>query len=173
MNEDVIIVNIIGDVISSMSVTGVTSINYQPGRIINVVESLVVMDNSIGDKGKKYPLFAMLLPIYERRGSSIGYYARVKIPRIVIAVMSVNPNDTVISRYSNTGVYTNILYPCYYEFLNKLTQSKWIINKDPESFEHTKFDNPGKQPISKGSNDFVDTIEIQNLEIIINQLKTC
>lgn len=173
MNQDVIIIDILQDVVNAMKVPNISTINYQPGRNIQIIKSLADMDTSISYKGNKYPLVSVALPITEKRGLSVGYYAKAKIPRIVIATISSDPNDDVLARYADDGVFKTILYPCYDEFLNQLAQSKSIVGSDPNSFEHTKMDNPGRQPIGKGSNDFVDTIEILNLELLLNQIKTC
>ena len=171
MNKDVYIVNVIGDVVKSMSNK---SVNYQPGSTEQIVKSLTDLDNSITSKGLKYPLIAMVMPVIERRGRSVGFYAKVTIPKIIIATISNYPNDDVLLRYDlKTGVFPTILYPIYYDFLYQLGASPRIEGQDPNSFEHTKMDFPNIRRLASGTNDWVDYMQITNLEIIINQLKTC
>lgn len=185
MKLDVVLVDIIGAVISSMKVpdpsnpSGFLTINYQYGAKVDVVGSLLALDYAPNHKSEKFPLFAMFLPILEKRGRSVGYYTKVKIPRIVIACASAptGSTDDQQSRYETDGTFKTVLYPCYYEFLTKLGWSPSIIGQEPSSFEHQKRDNPGIQPVNTPDDnvttDYVDQLEILNLEIILNQLKTC
>jgi hypothetical protein len=178
MNEDVMIVNIMKAVVESMTVPNPDAspaanfvINYEPGRSIQILESLSKDDNSITFKGAKYPLFAMLLPVAEKRG--LGYYANVTIKRIVFATMVNYDNESVVDRFATGGTYQKILYPLYYEFLKRLAQSPNVIGGDPDDFVHDKIDNPCQQPIGEGLSDYVDTLEILNLELILSQIKNC
>jgi len=172
MNEDVILVNIIKDVVDSMSVEGIDKVYYQPGRNSDIIKSLNDLDNSITMKGLKYPLIAMVLPIREKRGS--GFYASIVIPRIVIATLSSAENtERILEKYEEFGSFKKILYPCYYEFLKRLAWSRFTIVNDPDYIVHTKMDSPGQQPIGQGLSDYVDIIEILNLEINLNQPKNC
>ena len=166
MNYPVILVDIITDVINSMNIPG-KSINFIPGRNIQIISGLISIDNNPVPT-PKYPLIAMVMPIKETR-SPIGYYATVNIGRIVIATLT-NLTDSIQTRYLEGGTYKSTLYPCYYEFLNKLAMSHNIINNDPGAFKHTKMDNPGTQPIGEGLIDAVDIIEILNLELTLKQI---
>lgn len=172
IKEDVILIDIIGESISRMDVPGISVYNYQPGRVIQIIKTLNDADVSITSKNTKYPLFALFLPIRERRGSSVGHYAKVRIPRLVISTIT-EETDDIFTRYGVSNTFKTILYPCYYEFLNQLAKSRWIIGNDPDAFEHEKMDNPGTQPVGQGSSDYVDSIELLNLELILNQIKTC
>lgn len=171
MKESVYLVNIIGSVIASMSDK---TINYQPGTTEQITKSLNDLDNSITSKGKKYPLIAMVMPITEKRGRSVGFYAKVVIPKIVIATISNYPTDDVLLRYDlTTGVFPNVLYPLYYDFLVQCGACPNIEGQDPDSFEHTKIDYPNIRRLSSQTTDWVDYMQISNLELIINQIKTC
>lgn len=169
--KPVILVDIIGSVVNAMVVPGISYINYQAGRNLQILKSLNDLDNSISYKNKKYPLIALGLPIREDM-TITEYYAVAKISRIVIATISVGTDD-INERYKVGGTFKSILYPCYYEFLSKLAMSPDIIGVDPNAFKHTKMDNPGNQPLTQGSSDYIDSIEILGLEITLNQIKTC
>lgn len=178
----VMIPKIIQSVIGSMEVQNPDeilgtffSINYQPGRMIQILDSLHVLDgSSVEYKSLKYPLFGMVLPVRENR-TVAGYYATVRIDRIIIAALtsSADGSDLVLDKYGVNGTYTTILYPLYYEFLRRLARHPEVITMEPDSFVHTKMDNPCQQPIGQGLSDYVDTIEILGLELTLNQIKTC
>ncbi len=168
------------DVVASMQVVNPVAdpsanfvINYEPGRSIQILRSINELDNSITLKGLVYPLFAMLMPIRERRGS--GFYAEVTIPRIVIATLTQTGMGTeaVLNKYESSGTFKTVLYPLYYEFLKQLGRCKNILGSDPNYFEHTKMDNPGQQPVGEGSSDYIDSIEILDLKLTLIQTKTC
>jgi hypothetical protein len=166
MEEDVVLVDIIGNAVASMSIC----CNYQPGRNIQILKSLNDLDNSISMKGVKYPLIAMFLPV--REDMNTLFYGIARIPRIVIATITQSTDD-VFKRYQECGTFKSILYPCYYEFFRQLARSPNIIGSDPSGFNHTKMDNPGTQSIGEGSTDYIDSIEILNLELTLNQIINC
>lgn len=174
---DPILVDVIQSVVSAMVVAnpagGNFTINYEPGRSFDIIKSLGADDNSITYKGAKYPLFAMLMPIRERRGEN-GFYGKVTIPRIVIAILtkSGNGEEGIVEKYDSAGNFKTILYPLYKEFLRRLSQSPNINIGDPEAFVHDKMDNPGQQ-VEQTTTDYIDSIEILNLEFILLQLKSC
>jgi hypothetical protein len=143
---------------------------YEPGTEIQILKSLNDMDNSITYKGKKYPLIAMLMPIKETHNTD--YFLEAVIPRIVIAVLSSDTGD-VFSRFKPGGTFKEILYPCYNAFLLSLSQSPNTTFGDPAAFRHIKQDNPGPRALGTGISDYVDSIEILDLEIILSQIKTC
>lgn len=169
MNLDVVLVDIIANVVSKMVVPNY-QMNFQVGRNIQILDSLTNLDTSITMKGNKYPLIALVLPVREKRG--LGYYSNVKIGRIVIATITNSTND-VFTRYQAGETFKECLYPCYYEFLKRLGQSPNVVCGDPNAFIHDKMDNPGLQPIGEGLSDYIDSIEILNLELTLNQIKTC
>lgn len=167
MSEDVVLVDILDSVVSSMGVFA----NFQPGWTSQILRKLVESDESIEFKDYKYPLIAMLMPVSEVRGS-VGYYSNVRIEKIVIATLT-DSTDDVLTRYKDGGTFKSILYPCYNEFLRCLANSPNVVALDKNTFKHTKRDVPGVQPIGQGVKDYIDAIEILNLEIILNQIKTC
>jgi hypothetical protein len=171
--HDVVLVNILQDAVNTIAVPGISKVHFDAGRQGQILERLSELDNSPNYKGFKYPLIAAVLPVRERRG--LPYYATAVIDRIVIATHSkgFDGSERVMSRYQESGTYLNILYPVYYAFLRSLAMNPNIIGMEPNSFIHTKMDNPGHQPIGQGLSDFVDTIEILNLELTLNQTKTC
>lgn len=152
------------------------AINYEPGRSEQILQSISELDNSISMKGLAYPLFAMQMPIKESRGDSGGFYGRITIPRIVLATLCKIPNGVqpVLDRYAADGNFKKVLYPMYNEFLKRLGRSGFFVgSSEPNLIVHTKMDNPGQQPVGENMDDFIDSMEILNLELLLNQFKTC
>lgn len=160
----VYVVDIIGAVCDKVTIETAMSINYQYGFSIQVLESLKGKD---GAQLPKYPLIALYFPIREDRGK--GYYADVTIKKIVIASLT-NKDDRPVQRYEN--VFKTILYPVYYSFMKQLALNQYSQQKNPDMIIHTKTDYPGITAAT-GINDFVDTIEITNLQISLKQIKFC
>lgn len=170
MNLNVIVPDIIGDVVSKMALpAGIVSLNYLFGTNLQIISQLDKFDGS--GATNKYPLFSLQLPIREKRGN-VGYYGSIIIPRIVIGTLT-NDEKTTKERYLAAGNFKTILYPLYYEFLNQLGISPWIVQQEPNSIVHDKVDRPEVKAVPTGSNDMMDSIEILNMELLINQLKTC
>lgn len=173
-NDQVLLPIIMREVVTAISISGIQAMNFSPGTNAQIITILTELDNSQTLKSKKYPLFALVLPAPISRGLSAIYYGKVRIPRIVIAqINSWDGTPDVMSRYEAGGSFPDILYPCYYEFLKQLSWHPAIIEQDENSFEHTVVDHPGDRPLEKESNDFVDILEILDLEFTLIQNKTC
>jgi hypothetical protein len=170
MNQPVIIVDILKAVVESMTVTSIPTVYYEAGRAIHIIKRLTEKDLSIDEKNSKYPLIAVFLPIKENFDD--GHYCKAVIEKITIATLT-DPMSPVLERYQDSKTFKSILYPCYYEFKRRLAMSRNVIGSDPDSFKHTKIDNPGVLPIGEGVNDYIDSIDILNLELTFSQIKTC
>lgn len=167
MTEQLILVNVIKEAIDSMSIQAY----YEPGRSIQILQSINDKDNGISSKNEKYPLIAVLMPIRESRGSGF-FYGKAKIPRIVIATIT-GGDSPVLPRFNSSGTFQTVLYPLYYEFLFRLANHPNVVGTDPEMLVHDCLPNPGQQPIGEGLSDYIDSIEILNLELNLIQSKTC
>lgn len=170
------VVNILQDVCNSIVLVvdnETLSVNYQPGRNSQIIQSLTNYDHSDLYKSLKYPLLAAVLPFKEKRGGSV--FSEVTIDRIVLATLTETntASEDVLQKYSDTGRFSKILIPFYNEFLKRLALHPNVINSDPGNFPHEYFENPAEIPISRETNDFVDSIEIRNLKFIIQQNQIC
>lgn len=149
------------------------TINYEPGKSNQIIQSLSTLDNTTTLKATKYPLLAMLMPVQEKRGYEI--YSEVNIEKIVIAYLtkSGEGSEFVKDKYASDGVFKTVLHPCEKEFLIQLARNPNINGGDPNAFEYTRMDIPGDVPLTENTNDFVDSIEIRNLKLILTQTKNC
>lgn len=175
MNEDILLVDLITEITDAMRVPDPNNVgqfltlNYEPGRDSQIIKSLIELDESMTLRANKYPLIALMFPIRQKKG---GGYTSIFVKRLLIATITIG-TDGVKKRYQEGGTFKGILYPCYYEFMRKLAFNRNTVIQDPHSVIHTLLENPGEQPIAQGLNDFVDTLEINDLEIKINKLKNC
>lgn len=165
----VAIVPVIKDIILSMVVDGIDSINFEPGTGDQIIEELIKDDQSKTFKGKKYPLFALYTPISIKKAGQ--NYGIVRIPKLTIATIS-DLNTLVLDRYAEGGTFLKTLYPCYEEFLTKLCQNQYVNTREPNMVTHTLIEAPGVEPIPKSS-DFVDCLHLIDLEFYITQQSKC
>lgn len=180
MEGTIYTVYVIQDVISRMKVlkypveiapNNYFQINYEPGTDFNVVKALIEKDNSITQKGLKYPLIALMMPFEDNKG--LGNYTFVRIPKIIFATLQDKPMSSILSRYEAGGTYKEVLYPLVDEFINQLCRSIYTNSIHRNSFPYKHLDCPCLLPAGEGLNDFLDTIEIHDLEVNIVQTKNC
>jgi hypothetical protein len=90
----------------------------------------------------------------------------------IVIVTGSSPDYTAADRYVNS--FDPILIPLYDLFLRKLADSPYIGTTDNNYFKHTKIDRLfwGKNGLYGNTanmfNDYIDAIEINKLELIIN-----
>jgi len=176
MNEPLYIVDIMQEVVASVDVITFPligkHIDFIPGRSSQIIKKLIELGTSskLETKAKKYPLFALFMDFPENNTQTF-YHCTVKFPKISIANFT-DHNWPVLTKYANN--FKPILYPIYTNFLTQLSRHKNIVGVD---FPHIKWDRPGVQPAdpSKPSNfnDYVDAIEINNLDITFKQVRFC
>lgn len=128
---------------------------------------------------EKYPLIGVFHDFKEQMGRQIGEYAKVS-PRIIIAN---NTSSEFISNQRYEKNFKPILYPIYESFLKQITlakKGKWkYFNMYGEgSIRHDKTDrlfwgtSTAYANTANIFNDYLDCIDIENLELSIN-IKNC
>lgn len=166
--EQVILVDIFGEMVSNVADLLHMNINYVYGRQSQIIGKLHDMEGSKTYKDAKYPLFAVYQDFPEKRG--LGYYANIVLPKIIIATLTVS-TDYSDTRYDVT--FKPVLYPIYYEFLHQIALHRNIAEADEDFIQHTKWDRVGTLPIGSDVQDYVDAIEINNLTLTVSQSKFC
>lgn len=166
----IFIVDVIGDIVAATNAVvlaqlqvadpTIVGLNYQFGPPLEIYQTLAQM--SAANQASKYPLVALYQPFGESKGGPTGIDSKTPL-RIIIARWS-DPNDKSTARYDKN--FRPILYPVYAEFLYQLSVSNAIATTTWEKIVHKKqdwpyWDNDGKNPLV----DFVDIIEISNLEL--------
>jgi len=165
--ESVYVVDIVEEVVAKTATDLDININFVYGDSVDILKNLKDKDGSITLKDSKYVLFAMYMPFPERRG--VQLYADVTVRRMTIATLT-NQDDEPKARYTN--VFKPILYPVYERFLINFARSNYISCKHPNSIIHTKTDVIGYIRV-EGVNDFVDCINLDNIQFSVNQQKFC
>jgi hypothetical protein len=168
MRTPVYIVDTFSDIV--LSVNSVlskqlgTTIQYQYGSSLQILDKLVQLNNGI-TKGNRFPLISLFQPFEEERGKD-GFYAHITIKKLIIATLT-GPAIGVEKRYINN--FKPTLYPIYYELLNQIVLNGNFAIDDPDMIPHTKVDNPDSIP-PKGSQfqEHVDSIDLFNIKLTYN-----
>ena len=77
-----------------------------------------------------------------------------------------------MDKFAVNEVFKNVLNPLYTQFLKYLAHSRYITSSDPDAIDHTFF-NRGSTQVAEGLNDYVDILEILNMEFYLNNLQNC
>lgn len=148
---------------------------YMYGHPLEIINILSQKDKHDTLKYKKYPLVALFQDFEEIKGEDQAINAEVNL-NIVIAV-NTSQHYRSSERYANT--FKTVLYPIYNLFLEKIAASGYFQTA-PGIISHRKTDRVywGKQGLygteANVFNDFLDAIEIDNLNLsIFNNTKIC
>lgn len=174
MREAKYIVDIIGSVVSEVNETIPCEYLYgHPLEITNILSSWGKDDTK---KFSRFPLICLYQDFEETKGENQMINSLVSLKVVIITNTEKDYNS--IERYTNT--FKTVLYPLYNLFMDKLAHSGMINNSDPALIPHKKIDRLywGKFNLygNTGSmfNDYIDAIELQNLELeILNNFKKC
>lgn len=183
-------VDIIGDVVASVTTdvlstikanevdaigsTGITTINYQYGHKAELIETLAQMDKQDPYASQKYPLVFLVQDFRENVGGSPGLYGTANLNLIFMhhSLLDYKTKD----RYTN--VFKPVLYPILISFMKYLSKHKAVHVQNVQSLVYDKYDRPlvgvpsGEYGNKLVVNDYVDAIEISNLNLLLNY-QTC
>lgn len=167
------IVDIIGDVVKAVDTVLFPTLNkhifYTYGRSIQILNKLQALNQGITTQNTKYPLFALFQDFPQQRGGN-AYDCTVRFPKISIAMLTTS-TDEPPERYCKT--FKPVLYPIYLEFLNQLVRHPNVVGDDPGAIPHTQWDRPGTQPEGSKLNEYLDAIEIQDLQLTFKTVSKC
>ena len=152
---------------------------YLYGHKVEITNRLLKQQQNKDLKEQRYPLVALFLDIEE---PIIGDVINYKLNLVIVA--KTNPNDTTEARYQDSKPFKTVLYPLYNAFFKSLSDSGLFFSPTvADKPKHTKIDRPFwgkavtdelgiKQTEANIFNDYLDAIQIKNLEV--NQkIKTC
>ena len=128
--------------------------------------------DTMGQDQLKYPLIYLVQDFVEKRGQKPGIYAETSLN--ILIIHQTDNTYKITDRYAN--VFKPVLYPIYYSLIDQISHHKQINNFDETLIPHTKIDRSywGKTSINAAGNsalslnDYVDAIEISNLDLNIN-----
>jgi len=157
-------------IVTDLNTRLVTEYNFLYGPSSEIVETLKDMSKSASQSAIKYPLIALLTDIPEVRGDP-AFYAEINASMIIATIT--RQTYRAAERYSE--ILVPVLYPIYSEFLNQIILSRYFKVEDVSLIPHTKTDrlNWGHSQLfndGQGGVDFIDAIELQNLNLKIKNL---
>ncbi len=183
MSKPVYIVDIIGEVVAdaaakvlttiqdnelvALGVNTITTINYQKGHKLELIETLLQMGGHRSTEPLKYPCIYLVQDFQESMNPRTGVYTDARLN--VILMHHTEQTHKVDDRMEK--VFKPVLYPLYYAFLEAIAKHPGIMQSNAESIVHTKTDRLywGRQ--AAGGNDkvaltdFLDAIEITGLQL--------
>lgn len=152
----------------------ITGVHYQHGHPLEIIETMNQFDKSDSFVYKKYPLIGLFQDFPEERGQ-VGMSGKVRLHLII--ARSTKNDYKAAERYENN--FKPVLYPIYEALLEEIALAgKYFLVKDKTQISHTKIDRLywGRDGLWKNEknvfNDWVDAIEIRDLELNVN-LRFC
>jgi len=139
---------------------------YLHGHPLEIVNRLNKKNKGVYSY-QKYPLIALFQDFEEPIGDDLALYATPS-PTFIIANLT-RPEITADDRYDRN--FRDVLYPLYYDFLNKLYENRSFLLRDPRTINHTKIDrlywgtSAGNNNERNIANDYLDAIELNNVEL--------
>lgn len=146
-------------------------IHYQFGHPKMVIEELIKLHKPQANQYKKYPLIAVFEDVPER---PVASNVATISPRIVIAWQT---QQGYTREQRDELSFKPILLPIYDEFMRQLKSSPYLISNYLRPGERTMRPFWGREGLygNEGNifNDFLDCIEIRNIELTIRQRSGC
>lgn len=146
----------------------IDTIDYQYGHTVELIQTLAQYDKVDSFRRLKYPLVWLVMDFPEKRGK-LDWYATTTL-NIIIAHQT-ESTDKMENRMIK--VFKPVLYPIYYALLDGLASHDLINENDADILQHTKYDRGymgnirADGNIANKLNDYVDAIEIINLNLTI------
>jgi hypothetical protein len=150
-------------------------IQFMYGHPLEIVKRLQEQSGSTTGSSSKFPAIILFADFKIERGARLDMYGTTKL-NLIIA------NDTQPQFYAEDRYRENfipILYPIYTEFMIQLRNHKQFEFKSQDEIKHTLIERLfwGREGlygnVGNEFNDFIDCIEIQNLEITIRKKRNC
>jgi hypothetical protein len=152
----------------------ITGVHYLTGHYTEIKERLASKSNSITQKLDRYPLVCLFQDFVERKGLQSGYYCEATLQLMIVHHTRKEAYNE--DRYNN--VFRPILYPIYTELISQIASNVNFIVKSEDAILHDKIDRPHwGNPAAYGNNgyllnDVLDGIELRNLKITVQSIKT-
>ena len=159
--------------IEALGETMIEGIRYSKSSFDELIETLIQADKTEEGRVNKYPLVHLVRDFYEDHGKTPGYEIDVSLNIIFI--------HQTISTYKiddrDEKVFKPVLIPLKEEFITQLSKHKQIVsvNRRMISYREWKRAFWGSRQLQGAKNklaDFVDAIELENLQLKIIQ-KPC
>lgn len=151
--------------------TMIQQIRYSKSSFDELIATLAQADGSSEEKFNKYPLIHLVQDVVEERGQDVNVYSSSLLN--IIFIHQTDQNYKIDDR--DEKVFKPVLWPMYYQFMEELKKSEWVFGDYDTTgeFRHRVikrafWGNRNLQGSKNILNDYVDAIEIQNLQLKIN-----
>jgi hypothetical protein len=173
------IVDFIGSVVDKTSLAVEAKIDkpvfYFFGHTKEINNTLSSYSKTEEYRKQKYPAIFLIMDFAEKRNAKQGIEVETTLQLLIVAES--NKDDRAADRYEK--VFKPVLYPIYEQFIKTLQNDSLIWKPLSGFIPHEKIDRPlisgMKMETADGVknlfNDFLDAIEIRNLQLTI--LKQC
>jgi hypothetical protein len=149
----------------------IQGIRYSKSSFDELIETLSQEDKSSSGRFTKYPLVHLVQDMVINRGADTGIFGTATVN--IIFVHQTQQNFKTEER--DEKVFKPVLWPIYYQFLEQLKKNNWVFQTDTTTgeFPHRVikrafWGNRNLQGSKNILNDYVDAIEVQNLQLKIN-----
>lgn len=149
----------------------ITQIRYSKSSFDELIETLFQEDKSSAGRLTKYPLIHLIQDVSIDRGGDIGFYGTPSLNLVFIH----QTQQAFKTEERDEKVFKPVLWPIYYEFMEQLKKSAWIMDtwQVTGEFRHRVIKRAfwGNRKLEGSKNilnDYVDAIEVQNLGVKIN-----
>lgn len=138
---------------------------FDHGHPLEVVERIKYYSEDVTLKFEAFPRICLFHDFEEK----VTFEKQVSLN--IVVVMNTEPQYTATERYTHT--FDPVITPLYDLFIGMLPDSDNIVSTGDDYFKHSKFDRLywGKNGLYGNTgnifNDYVDAIEIENLELVI------
>jgi hypothetical protein len=147
--------------------SGIVQLNYQYGSLDELHETLAGMNQGLTTPAERFPLIWLMEDIAVDRRNARHHYGNVSL-RVVIAY----PTKSYYKSHDReVNVFAPILRPIYYNLLDAIVQYNpfSVITEDNVPHKMTERKYWGKEQAAANKlTDFVDAIDIENLELTIH-----
>jgi len=149
----------------------IQQLRFSKSSFDELIETLSQADKSGVERYNKYPLAHLVQDMVITRGSDAGIYGTATVNLIFMhQTMQAYKTDE-----RDDKVFKPVLWPIYYQFLEQLKKNNWVFQTDATTgeFPHRVIKRAfwGNRKLEGSKlllNDYVDAIEIQNLNLKIN-----
>lgn len=150
----------------AMLSAGINDIFYYHDTITKIEARLLIKDSV---QAFKYPALFLFHPFTEDLGGAGGYYGKITIPRMAIAMNNSDINSFADMRDAKT--FNPVLNPLFGWFRRALSQHPKIVENDPNEITMRKVKHYfwGQQQAGTTLTDYLDGIEILNTKFTVTQ----
>ena len=169
--SDAILPTIIANETAALGSSLIQQIRFSKSSFDELIETLGQADKSGVERFNKFPLTHLVQDMVINRGADTGIFGTATVNIIFVH----QTQQSFKTEERDEKVFKPVLWPIYYQFLEQLKKNNWVFQTDTTTgeFPHRVikrafWGNRNLQGSKNILNDYVDAIEVQNLQLKIN-----